>query len=195
MTRERELTGRTAGRSSVDQASVPVSATISIVSGLLAGVVGTAVHGNIARFGDGVWIPWGAPLALALLLSLSVWSGTTTRRIWAAAVPGIVAYGAAFVLAFGRADSPLVVLSTTSAIGLAGLLWFGGILVVTLVSVVLVGRWWRRRRAAVRQTQAAEAFDAEPHGSRDAVGGEAVSGEAVSGAVGAAPEAGPRGRA
>lgn len=188
MTRERELTGRTAGRSSVDQASVPVSATISIVSGLLAGVVGTAVHGNIARFGDGVWIPWGAPLALALLLSLSVWSGTTTRRIWAAAVPGIVAYGAAFVLAFGRQDSPLVVLSITSAIGLAGLLWFGGILVVTLLSVVLVGRWWRRRRAAVRRVlaeQAAEAFDAEP----------LVSPGDVSGAVGAAPEAEPRGRA
>ena len=63
--------GRRRGRSSVDQASVPVSATIAIVSGMLAGVVGTAVHGNIARFGDGVWIPWGAPLALALLLSLS----------------------------------------------------------------------------------------------------------------------------
>ncbi|MFB6574420.1 hypothetical protein [Kocuria palustris] len=180
--------GRRRGRSSVDQASVPVSATIAIVSGMLAGVVGTAVHGNIARFGDGVWIPWGAPLALALLLSLSVWSGTTTRRIWAAAVPGIVAYAAAFALAFGRQDSPLVVLSTTSAIGLAGLLWFGGILVVTLLSVVLVGRWWRRRRAEVRRVlaeQAAEAFDAEP----------LVSPEDVSGAVDAAPGVGPRGRA
>ena len=61
--------GRRRGRSSVDQASVPVSATIAIVSGMLAGVVGTAVHGNIARFGDGVWIPWGAPLALALAMA------------------------------------------------------------------------------------------------------------------------------
>lgn len=142
-------------RSPVDVAGVPVSAAVSVVSGLLAGILGTAVHGNILHLSPHVWIPWGAVLALALLLSLSVWSGTTTRRIWASAVPGIVAYAAAFVLAFGRQDSPLVVLGTTSAIGLSGLLWFGGILLITLLSVVVVGRWWRRRRRAVAQQEAA----------------------------------------
>ncbi|WP_144793068.1 hypothetical protein [Kocuria palustris] len=152
MRESRDPQARARGRSPVDVASVPVSAVVSVVSGLLAGILGTVVHGNILRLGGHLWIPWGAVLALALLLSLSVWSGTTTRRIWASAVPGIVAYAAAFVLAFGRPDSPLVVMSPGSAIGISGLLWFGGILVVTLLSVVLVGRWWRqRRRAAARQ--------------------------------------------
>lgn len=166
--------GRLRGRSLVDQAGPATSAVIAVVSGLLAGVVGTAVHGNIWRLAPGVWIPWGALLALALLLSLSVWSGTTTRRIWAAAVPGIVAYGAAFALAFGRQDSALVVLSTTSAIGLCGLLWFGGILIITLISVVVVGRWWRGRRQLAARLEAtaevrAEAADAQADGVQRSV--------------------------
>lgn len=165
-------------RSAVEVASVPVSLVISLVSGLLAGVLGTGVHGNIWHVAPHVWIPWGALLALGLLLSLSLWSGTTTRRVWAAAVPGVVAYAAAFVLAFGKPGSALVVLSATSAIGLAGLLWFGGILVITLVAVVLMGRWWRRRRRVHAQRLAAEPghrvlSDPGPRGAADAAPREA----------------------
>lgn len=138
------------GRDPLEQASVPVSVTVAVVCGLLAGILGTGVHGNILRLGKGVALPWGVLLALGLLISVSVWSGTTTRRIWAAAVPGVVAYAVAFALAFLRPDSPMIVLGLTSAIGLVGLAWFGGILLATLLSVVVVGRWWRKRRRTVR---------------------------------------------
>lgn len=133
------------GRDLLERASVPVSVTVAVVCGLLAGILGTGVHGNVWRV-SGVPIPWGMLLALALLISLSIWSGTTTRRIWAAALPGVVAYAVAFALAFLRPDSPLIVLGVGSVIGLVGFGWFGGILLATLVSVVIVGRWWRKRR-------------------------------------------------
>lgn len=135
-----------AGRHPLEQASLPVTLTVAVVGGLLAGILGTGVHGNIWRPVQGLTIPWGVVLALALLTSMSVWAGTTTRRIWAAAVPGMVAYVVAFVLAFGRSDSPLIVMTTDSAIGLVGWAWFVGILLSTFVSVLVVGRWWRRRR-------------------------------------------------
>lgn len=139
------------GREPLEQASLPVSFTVAGVCGLLAGILGTGVHGNILRFG-GIVLPWGVLLALALVISVSVWTGATTRRIWAAAVPGVVAYAVAFALAFLRPDSPLIVLGFDSAIGLVGLAWFGGILVATLISVVVVGRWWRKRRRTVIPT-------------------------------------------
>lgn len=136
---------RRPGRDPLEQASVPVTLTVAGVCGLLAGILGTGVHGNILRLW-GAALPWGVLLALALVVSVSVWTGATTRRIWAAAVPGVVAYAVAFALAFLRPDSPLIVLGFDSAIGLVGLAWFGGILLATLVSVVVVGRWWRKRR-------------------------------------------------
>lgn len=126
------------------QVSVPMSIGISVIAGILAGILGTGVHGNIARF-HGVPLPWGVLVALALALSVSVWAGTTTRRVWAAAVPGVVAYGLSFAFAFLRPDSALIVLSPDSMIGLVGIVWFGGILVATLCAVVLVGRWRIKR--------------------------------------------------
>ncbi|WP_231559334.1 PIG-L family deacetylase [Kocuria sp. ZOR0020] len=136
------------GRDPLEQASIPVTLTVAGVCGLLAGILGTGVHGNILRLG-GLTLPWGVLLALALVVSVSVWTGATTRRIWAAAVPGVVAYAVAFALAFLRPDSPLIVLGFDSAIGRVGLAWFGGILLATLFSVVVVGRWWRKRRRTV----------------------------------------------
>ncbi|NKE09244.1 1D-myo-inositol 2-acetamido-2-deoxy-alpha-D-glucopyranoside deacetylase [Kocuria subflava] len=136
------------GRDPLEQASIPVTLTVAGVCGLLAGILGTGVHGNILRLG-GLALPWGVLLALALVVSVSVWTGATTRRIWAAAVPGVVAYAVAFALAFLRPDSPLIVLGFDSAIGRVGLAWFGGILLATLFSVVVVGRWWRKRRRTV----------------------------------------------
>lgn len=134
------------GRNPLDQASVPVSMAIAVVTGLLAGILGTGVHGNIARVGEGFVLPWGVALALALALSVSLWSGSSTRRVWAAAVAGVVTYTVAFVMAFLRPDSPLIVLALDSAIGRVGIAWFGGILLTTLASVMVVSRWWRRRR-------------------------------------------------
>lgn len=158
--------GLTVSRSPVETASVPVSAAIAIVSGVLAGVLGTGVHANIWHLGPHLWIPWGAVLALGLLLSLCLWSGTTTRRIWAAAVPGLVAYAVSFVLAFAKPDSALIALGPGSAVGISGLLWFGGILLVTLAAVVIVGRWWRRRRRerdqALVEAQTAAAQESDP---------------------------------
>ena len=73
--------------------------------------------------------------ATALLLSLSLWAGTATRRVWAAAVPGLVTYLLSWLFAYGGDGSVLVVTDPDTPLGVVGLAWFVAVFAVTLVSV------------------------------------------------------------
>ena len=84
------------------------SVLTAVLTGLLVGAVATAMHGNIWYL-DGWWLPWGLVFSGALLLSASVWCGTSTERVWAAAVPGLVTYVIAWAGAYLREGSALVV--------------------------------------------------------------------------------------
>lgn len=122
------------------------SVLTAVLTGLLVGAVATAMHGNIWYL-DGWWLPWGLVFSGALLLSASVWCGTSTERVWAAAVPGLVTYVIAWAGAYLREGSALVVTAWQAPIGVVGILWFVVIFVAVMCSVIVTGRWLVRRRA------------------------------------------------
>ncbi|WP_348614386.1 hypothetical protein [Kocuria rhizophila] len=122
------------------------SVLTAVLTGLLVGAVATAMHGNIWYL-DGWWLPWGLVFSGALLLSASVWCGTSTERVWAAAVPGLVTYVIAWAGAYLREGSALVVTTWQAPIGVVGILWFVVVFVAVMCSVIVTGRWLVRRRA------------------------------------------------
>ncbi|WP_257879699.1 PIG-L family deacetylase [Kocuria flava] len=131
-------------------ATVASAVATSVLAGLLGGSVATVLHGSIWYSGTGWWLPWGLAFGAALLLCLSVWAGTATRRVWAAAVPGLVAYVLAWLLARGRDGSALVVTVPDAPIGVVGVAWFVVVLATTLLSVLVTARWVRTRRRELR---------------------------------------------
>ncbi|WP_233542708.1 hypothetical protein [Kocuria tytonis] len=122
------------------------SALTAVLTGVLVGAVATAMHGNI-WYGDGWWLPWGLVFSGLLLLSAGVWCGTSTRRVWAAAVPGLMGYAIAWAAAYLRQGSALVATSWSAPIGVVGILWFVVIFVAVMAAVIVTGRWLVRRRA------------------------------------------------
>lgn len=122
------------------------SVLTAVLTGLLVGAVATAMHGNIWYL-DGWWLPWGLVFSGALLLSASVWCGTSTERVWAAAVPGLVTYVIAWAGAYLREGSALVVTTWQAPIGVVGILWFVVVFAAVMCSVIVTGRWLVRRRA------------------------------------------------
>lgn len=131
-------------------ASLPTALVTSVAAGLAGASVATVLHGAIWYSPAGWWLPWGLLFATALLLSVSLWTGTATRRVWAAAVPGLISYLVSWVFAYGGDGSVIVVTNPGTAVGLVGLAWFVLVFVVTILSVVVTGRWVRARRRAER---------------------------------------------
>ncbi|MHC5558257.1 PIG-L family deacetylase [Kocuria sp. U4B] len=126
--------------------SVPASLLTSVAAGVVGGSVATVLHGAIWYSPAGWWLPWGLVFGAALLLSVSVWAGTATRRVWAAAVPGLVTYLVAWLFAYGRDGSVLVVTDPQAPIGVVGLAWFVVVFAATVVSALVTARWVRARR-------------------------------------------------
>ena len=121
------------------------SAVTAVLMGLVVGPVATAMHGGIWYL-DGWWVPWGLAFSGALLLCAGVWCGTSTRRVWAAAVPGLLTYLVAWAGAYLRQGSALVVTTWTAPIGVVGILWFVVIFLAVMAAVIVTGRWLVRRR-------------------------------------------------
>lgn len=122
------------------------SVLTAVLTGVLAGALATALHGGIWYLGEW-WLPWGLVFSGALLLSASVWCGTSTRRVWAAAVPGLVTYVIAWAGAYLREGSALVVTTWQAPIGIVGILWFVVVFAAVMCSVIVTGRWLVRQRA------------------------------------------------
>lgn len=133
----------------------PVAAVLtSVFTGVVAGSVATAMHGSIWYLPGGVWLPWGLLFSGALLWFASVWSGTSTRRVWAAAVPGLLTYVLAWSFAYLRNGSALVVTSWDAPIGIVGYAWFAVIFVAVMAAVIVTGRWLIvQRRAAAAEVR------------------------------------------
>lgn len=129
-------------------ASVPASLLTGLGAGLVGGPVATVFHGAIWYSPAGWWVPWGLAFGAALLLSVSLWAGTATRRTWAAAGPGLVTYLVAWLFAYGGDGSVIVATNPDVPIGVAGLAWFVVVLAVTLAAVAGTARWLRRSHRA-----------------------------------------------
>ena len=129
-----------------DRPGAASSVLTALLTGVLVGGVATAMHGGIWYL-DGWWLPWGLAFSGALLFSASLWCGTSTRRVWAAAVPGLVTYLIAWAGAYLRDGSALVVTTWRAPIGVVGILWFVVVFAAVMASVVVTGRWLARQRA------------------------------------------------
>ena len=126
-----------------------VSAVLtSVLTGAVVGSVATAMHGGIWYLPGGLWLPWGLVFSGALLGFASVWSATTTRRVWAGAVPGLVTYVLAWSFAYLKNGSALVVTTWDAPIGIVGYAWFAVIFVAVLAAVIVTGRHLGAQRGA-----------------------------------------------
>ncbi|MFI7581622.1 PIG-L family deacetylase [Kocuria kalidii] len=134
------------GRAPVVRASVPSTLVTSVAAGAVGACVATVLHGAVWYSAAGWWLPWGLLFATALLLSVSLWVGTATRRVWAAAVPGLIGYLVSWLFAYGGDGSVIVATNPETSAGVLGLAWFGLVFVVTIVSVLVTAAWLRARR-------------------------------------------------
>lgn len=137
-------------RTDAGPASLPTTLVTSVAAGLAGASVATVLHGAVWYAPAGWWIPWGLLFAAALLLSVSLWVGTATRRVWAAAVPGLIGYLVSWFFAYGGDGSVIVVTDPGTVVGVLGLAWFVVVFAVTIASVLVTGRWVRARRRAAR---------------------------------------------
>ncbi|WP_434993571.1 hypothetical protein, partial [Arthrobacter sp. Ld5] len=114
----------------------PAAVVGAVAAGIVAGLVGTALHGHLLFLG-GVALPAGALAALLLAGSLFLLCGLWARNVMMTAVAGAIAYGVVAMLS--RSEKTLILTgSSTAAPGtaLAGNLWLFGVLGVTLAAVV-----------------------------------------------------------
>lgn len=126
------------------------SVLTTVITGLLVGSVATVMHANIWYINDSVWLPWGLLFSGALVWFASVWCGTATRRVWAAAVPGLLTYVLSWAYAYLKNGSALVVTSWEAPIGMVGYAWFAVIFVAVMAAVIVTGRYIVRLRRQAR---------------------------------------------
>ncbi|GAB3841989.1 hypothetical protein [Nesterenkonia populi] len=114
--------------------------------GVILGIIGTALHGNIWMLGEVgtlAVVPWGAALGLALLLAAQLWAGTTARAMLEPMVMGIAAFTVATAAYIWPGPDQLMVpyneLTWESLPGpvLASLIWWGGTAVITFAAMLL----------------------------------------------------------
>lgn len=122
----------------------------TVITGLLIGSVATVMHANIWYINESVWLPWGLLFSGALVWFASVWCGTATRRVWAAAVPGLLTYVLSWGFAYLKNGSALVVTSWEAPIGMVGYGWFAVIFVAVMAAVIVTGRYIVRLRRQAR---------------------------------------------
>lgn len=122
---------------------------ICFASGVVLGVLGTVLHGNIlviGEVGSGVVVPWGAAAALLILLLALLWAGTTGRSLLEPLVLGGTAFTVATIAYLWPGPDQLVVpysplaMETLPGPVIASLVWWLGAGAVTLVSM-LISSW------------------------------------------------------
>ncbi|MCZ2404517.1 PIG-L family deacetylase [Paenarthrobacter sp. Z7-10] len=119
------------------------SGAVAVAAGLLAGILGTALHGQTFYL-QGWGLIWGAAAALLLLLSLAVLVGLWARSSWYPVLTGLAAYAVAGILAVSRGGSALIVGN------LSGNVWLFGIAAMTPLAAIACALILHPRRSATR---------------------------------------------
>lgn len=127
----------------------PVMLGASLLGGVVLGILGTLLHGNIWMIGEvdsGVVLPWGAALGLLILLLGMMWAGTTARSLVEPTLLGITAFTVATVAYLWPGPDQLVVPYSPLAFEalpgpvIASLVWWLGCAAVTIAAMLLV-KW------------------------------------------------------
>ncbi|GAA4828942.1 hypothetical protein [Garicola koreensis] len=127
----------------------PVLLGICFAAGIIIGIIGTALHGNIWVIGEaqsGAVLPWGAALALLILLLGLLWAGTTARSLTEPLLLGATVFSVASIAYIWPGPDQLVVPYSSAAFQslpgpvIASLLWWLGSAAITLVGLILV-KW------------------------------------------------------
>ena len=122
---------------------------ISLLCGVVLGILGTLLHGNIWMLGEvdsGVVLPWGAALGLLILLLGMVWAGTTARSLADPTLMGVAAFTVATAAYLWPGPDQLVVpysplaFETLPGPVIASLVWWLGCAGVTIAAMLLV-KW------------------------------------------------------
>lgn len=127
----------------------PVLIGICFGLGAIIGMLGTVLHGNIWILGEPgspAVLPWGAGVALLLLLLSLLWAGTTGRSLIEPTVMGGTTFTVATAAYLWPGADQLAVpysalaMETLPGPVIASAVWWFGSGVVTLVSMILV-KW------------------------------------------------------
>jgi len=121
----------------------------AVVGGVVAAVLGTNLHGQIAYAGDQAY-PWGAVLALVFAFAVMVWVGMRADNVLATGLTGIVTYLLVGTMATSVLGDPLIVTETTAemqlGIELAGKIWMIGLAAVVVLAIVAAAWALKPRR-------------------------------------------------
>lgn len=130
-------------------------------AGVLLGLVGTALHGNIHMVGEvqgGTVIPWGAALALLMCLLAQLWAGLRSGSLLEPTVMGVTTFTVVTAAYMWTGPDQLMIPYNQHSMELlpgptvASLIWWLGSAAVALLAMVLV-KWVLARDAAVGTAQ------------------------------------------
>lgn len=127
-------------------------ALVALVTGVITGFVGTVMHLNSYWTGS-FGIPWGVALALLIAGLGQWWLGLRTANVLAVGLTGIGQYVTLAVMTlFSRGDLFTVAPSAQTwefvpHLVIASVVWYVGLLVLTIVLMVLVNRTLQRAKA------------------------------------------------
>ncbi|MGJ9424796.1 hypothetical protein ACHABX_02995 [Nesterenkonia halotolerans] len=137
----------------------PVLMGVCFSAGVVLGILGTVLHGNILVLGStetGTVVPWGALLALLMCLMAQLWAGLKSGSLAEPMVMGVTTFTVATIAYLWPGPDQLVVPYSSEAMELlpgptlASLIWWLGAAVVTLLAMILVKWIVVRDRASSR---------------------------------------------
>lgn len=127
----------------------PALLGVCFSAGVVLGILGTVLHGNILMLGateTGTVLPWGAALALLMCLMAQLWAGLKSGSLLEPMLMGVTTFTVASIAYLWPGPDQLVVPYSPEAMELlpgptlASVIWWLGTAAVTLVAMVLV-KW------------------------------------------------------
>ncbi|MGJ9405384.1 hypothetical protein ACHABQ_03545 [Nesterenkonia aurantiaca] len=137
----------------------PALLGVCFSAGVVLGILGTVLHGNIVMLGPtetGTVLPWGAVLALLMCLMAQLWAGLKSGSLLEPMLMGMTTFTVASIAYLWPGPDQLVVPYSPEAMALlpgptlASAIWWLGSAAVTLIAMVLVKWILVRDRAASR---------------------------------------------